>query len=82
MNQFKRNEISLYITIITFTLLVGLFTGDYISYLKMLGILYGILGIAFGYYKFINFSLEKIFANKKTYTKGSNKTYIVNYKYE
>jgi len=79
MNQFKKSETALCITLGTFILAVGLFSGNYITYLKMLGVLFGIMGLAFGYYKLVIFILGKLFPENKTTTKGAISTAVINY---
>jgi len=82
MNTFKKSETALYITLATFLLAVGAFTGDYLTYFKMLGVLFGFMGLAFSYYKLIVYILGKLYPENKTITKGATTTTVVNFKYE
>jgi len=83
MNQYKKNEIALYITGITFIIGVGLLTGDYLNYVKMLGAFFGCIGLVYLFYKSIIGILNKVYPEKPqtTSTLGAVRTYTTNFNY-
>ena len=82
MNQFKKQEYSLYITlIIAFTAFIAV-SGDPILYFKMLGCFAFIMGAITLLYKVVYKLLDKKYPDNKTITKGAVSSIIKNISYE
>ena len=76
MNQFKKQEISIYVTLGIGMLTVGILSGD----LKgVLALLMTIIGVSCGFYSIYRltlFILNKIYPESSTITKGAISTII------
>ena len=79
MNQFKKSEIAMYITGAVFLTAVGLLSGDFLTYIKMVAVFFGFIGVTYLFYKSVYFILGKLYPEKnETKTLGSIKTYTTN----
>lgn len=82
MNQLKKQEYSLYITlIIAFTAFIAV-SGNPILYFKMLGYFVLTMGVITLLYKGVYKLLDKKYPDHNTITKGAVSTIIKNISYE
>jgi len=81
MNQYKKQEVALYITFAAFLIAIGIMSGNIINYLKMLGVFSILIGTGFAFFKSVVFILNKLYPEKtpSTFTIGARKTEVINY---
>ena len=78
MNQYKKNETALYITLATFIIAVGAVSGDVVNYALAMTALFGLMGITYGFFKGVVYILNRLYPENKTTTLGG-KTLTVSY---
>jgi len=81
MNWYNKETTAAVLALLTFMLILALWTGEYISLIKGIGVAIGVFGTFWltwrGYFKI----LDKFFPENKSKSIGS-KTTTVNYNYE
>ena len=76
MNQFKKQEISIYVTLGIGMLTVGILSGDLKGVLALLMTIIGVSGGFYSIYRLTLFILNKIYPESSTITKGAISTII------
>jgi hypothetical protein len=76
MNQFKKQEISMFISICIGMLAVGILSGDLRGFLALLITFIGVTGGFYSIYRLVLFILNKIYPESSTITKGAISTII------
>jgi hypothetical protein len=81
MNYYKKQEVSMYISLGIGMLLIGILSGDIKGFLALLLTFISVTGGFYAIYKGILYTLNKVFPESNTITKGASLTITKNVNY-
>jgi len=82
MNNYNKETTAALSSLLTFMFLLAVWTGEYISLVKGIGVAMGVFGSFWVLWRLYYKILDKVFPQNNTFTKGAIKTITTNYDFK